>query len=242
MTDPHNITLIREALLEVDIACFPDFTAAVGGVCDELERFRSERSYVIGHNDGWRDALRQEVFRGTVDTDSPLEAAAREAGWALMELVDEIDFRKREEVSDIASRLAKALLDDATEAKGADFVADLILRPSTLVEGKPWALQLRYHDSVGPTDYHTITRVSDETARSIVDAGAPFFLFGDPPEELAQALPPDVVALAIAAREFWDIHNDPTEESRALDKALERFAEKVPFENEPGDTNVSSGG
>lgn len=105
-----DLALIREALLEVDIACFPDFTAAVGSACDELERFQSERSYIIGHNDGWRDALRQEVFAGTVETDSPLEAAAREAGWALMELVDEIDFRKREDVSDITSRLAKALL------------------------------------------------------------------------------------------------------------------------------------
>ncbi|MCW5711325.1 hypothetical protein [Shinella sp.] len=111
MTDPSKITsLIREALLDEDIARFPDFTEAVSGVCDEVERFRSERSYIIGHNDGWRDALRQEVFAGTVDTDSPLEAAAREAGWALMEVVDEIDFRKREEVSDIASRLGKALL------------------------------------------------------------------------------------------------------------------------------------
>ena len=111
-----DLALIREALLEVDIACFPDFTAAISGVCDELERFRSERSYIIGHNDGWRDALRQEIFAGTVETDSPLEAAAREAGWALMELVDEIDFRKREEVSEIASRLAKALLSAATNA------------------------------------------------------------------------------------------------------------------------------
>lgn len=105
-----DIALIREALLDTDIACFPDFTAAVGCVCDEVERFQSERSYIVGHNDGWRDALRQEVFAGTVETDSRLEAAARQAGWALMELVDEIDFRKREEVSEIASRLAKALL------------------------------------------------------------------------------------------------------------------------------------
>jgi hypothetical protein len=58
---------------------------------------------------------------------------------------------------------------------------DLILRPSTLVEGKPWALQLRYHDSCGPTDYHTITGVSEETARAIAEAGAPYYLFGDPP-------------------------------------------------------------
>lgn len=111
MTDPSTIiSLIREALLDDEIARFPDFTEAVADACDELERFRTERSYIIGHNDGWRDALRQEVFAGTVDTDSPLEAAAREAGWTLMEVVDEIDFRKREEVSDIAGRLGKALL------------------------------------------------------------------------------------------------------------------------------------
>ncbi|MDP9590638.1 UNVERIFIED_ORG: putative circularly permuted ATP-grasp superfamily protein [Shinella zoogloeoides] len=119
---------------------------------------------------------------------------------------------------------------------------DLILRPSTLVEGKPWALQLRYHESVGPTEYFTITRVSDELGRSIVDAGAPFFLFGDPKEELAHALPPDVVALVIAAREFWDVNNDLSEESQALDKALERFAEKVPYENHPDDASKPTGG
>lgn len=67
-------------------------------------------------------------------------------------------------------------------------MADLVLRPSTLVEGKPWALQLRYHDCVGPTDYHTLTRVTDETARVIVDAGAAFFLFGDPPEKPSPVL------------------------------------------------------
>ena len=56
---------------------------------------------------------------------------------------------------------------------------DLILRPSTNVPGKPWALQLRHH---GPaeTEYHTIARVSDEIAREIIKAGAAFWLFGDP--------------------------------------------------------------
>lgn len=67
-------------------------------------------------------------------------------------------------------------------------MADLILRPSTLVEGKPWALQLRSHESVGPTEYHSITRVSEEMAKAIVDAGEPFFLFGDPPETAAPVL------------------------------------------------------
>lgn len=56
---------------------------------------------------------------------------------------------------------------------------NLILRPSGLVAGKPWVLQLRYH---GPaeTQYHTIARVSEEMAREIVAAGAPTWLFGDP--------------------------------------------------------------
>lgn len=57
---------------------------------------------------------------------------------------------------------------------------DLILRPSTHVPGKPWALQLRWHDSLGETEYQTLARVSDETARSIIEAGAAFWLFGDP--------------------------------------------------------------
>ncbi len=105
-----TLRLIRAALGDRAIAPFSDFTKAVRDVCKELERFRSERSYIIGHNDGWRDALRHEVFKETVDTDTPLEAAAREAGWALMELVDEIDFRKREHVSDIFHRLGTVLV------------------------------------------------------------------------------------------------------------------------------------
>ena len=60
-------------------------------------------------------------------------------------------------------------------------MADLILRPSGLAaEGKPWALQLRFHESLGEVEYHTLTYVSDEVARQIEEAGAPFFLFGHP--------------------------------------------------------------
>lgn len=43
----------------------------------------------------------------------------------------------------------------------------------------------------------------------------------------------DVVDLVIAAREFWDANNDLSEESKALDKALEPFASKVLYANEP---------
>lgn len=60
-------------------------------------------------------------------------------------------------------------------------MVDLILRPTGL-SNKPqvrWALQLRYHDCCGETDYATIARVSDPTAREIVRAGAPYWLFGD---------------------------------------------------------------
>lgn len=57
----------------------------------------------------------KETFSGTVDADTPLMAAAREAGWALMELVDEIDWTKRDQVSDIIGQLGVALSE--SEAK-----------------------------------------------------------------------------------------------------------------------------
>lgn len=59
-------------------------------------------------------------------------------------------------------------------------MTNLILRPTTLTN-KPhirWALQFRWHDLSG-TDYQTIARVSDATAETLVDAGSPYFLFGD---------------------------------------------------------------
>lgn len=59
-------------------------------------------------------------------------------------------------------------------------MVDLILRPSTLSPGRPWALQLRYHESCGPTEYHTLCRLSDNEAREVMPAGAPFWLFSDP--------------------------------------------------------------
>lgn len=57
---------------------------------------------------------------------------------------------------------------------------DLIIRPSGLVKGKPWALQLRSHESVGPTEYHTICHLTEQDARAVVACGEPFFLFGHP--------------------------------------------------------------
>jgi hypothetical protein len=60
-------------------------------------------------------------------------------------------------------------------------MADLILRPSGFAD-KQWSLQLRYHDSVGPTEYVTLWRGSEGTAREIVSAGAAYWLFGEPKE------------------------------------------------------------
>lgn len=64
-------------------------------------------------------------------------------------------------------------------------MSDLILRPSEIVPGKPWALQIRYHESVGETEYVTIACVTEETAREIIRAGASFWLFGDPDDKPA---------------------------------------------------------
>ena len=59
---------------------------------------------------------------------------------------------------------------------------DLILRPTALIEGKPWALQLRYYESLGEIEYVTLARVTEERAREIIKAGAAFWLFGEPKE------------------------------------------------------------
>ena len=62
----------------------------------------------------------------------------------------------------------------------------------------------------------------------------------DAPKDSVTGLPQDVIDLVIAAREFWDVNNDLSDESQALDKALEPFAERVPYENEPAATTEGS--
>ncbi|NTJ46553.1 hypothetical protein G6K93_05935 [Agrobacterium rhizogenes] len=56
----------------------------------------------------------------------------------------------------------------------------------------------------------------------------------DPATEMA-ALPQDVINLVIAAREAFDIFSLQEQESTALDKALDAFSSRVPYENEPDD-------
>lgn len=57
-----------------------------------------------------------------------------------------------------------------------------------------------------------------------------------------RTLPDDVTELVVAAREFWEVNEDMSLKSYALDKALEAFAERVPYENEPEDAPSAKGG
>ena len=51
--------LIREALQSEPISKYPDFIAAVGAALDDLDRFRSERSFIVGCNEGFEAAIDQ---------------------------------------------------------------------------------------------------------------------------------------------------------------------------------------
>jgi len=64
---------------------------------------------------------------------------------------------------------------------------DLILRPSTVLAHKPWALQLRYHGGGAETEYVTIARLSLQRANDIVTAGAATWLCGEPAEDTPSA-------------------------------------------------------
>lgn len=67
-------------------------------------------------------------------------------------------------------------------------MVDLVLRPSGISEPKrAWSLQLRNHDCSGEVEYVTLCRVSAETAHTIIDAGAPYWLFN--PAALGEGLP-----------------------------------------------------
>lgn len=60
-------------------------------------------------------------------------------------------------------------------------MVNLIVRPTGLTDPKrAWLLQLRNHSSPGEVEYTTIAWLSADMARTIVDAGAPYWLFGDP--------------------------------------------------------------
>lgn len=63
-----DIAEIREALKDPAIASYPDFTRAVSLMLDEVEtlrrevaRFKPERSYVVGCNEGFANAAEQAL-------------------------------------------------------------------------------------------------------------------------------------------------------------------------------------
>lgn len=60
-------------------------------------------------------------------------------------------------------------------------MVDLVLIPSEIgkKQGKPYSLCLRYHD-LGGTSYPLLTYVTGETAREIIRAGEPYWLYGEP--------------------------------------------------------------
>lgn len=68
-------------------------------------------------------------------------------------------------------------------------MVDLVLRPTHGDEKAPdtkdkWSLQLRWHESLGPTEYRTLCRVDDRAAREIIRAGKADWLFGDPDKHM----------------------------------------------------------
>lgn len=59
-------------------------------------------------------------------------------------------------------------------------MTDLIVRPTGLrAVGSEYVLQLRRH-TLGECDYEDVAYMTESKARAIVDAGACFWLFGDP--------------------------------------------------------------
>lgn len=57
--------------------------------------------------------------------------------------------------------------------------------------------------------------------------------------QTTRSLPADVVRLVIAAREAWPLLDHGTDEERELDKALELFSCRVPYDGEPDDLDMS---
>lgn len=78
----------------------------------------------------------RQAFEGSIDTDTPLQAAAREAGWALTTLVEISDWQRRDQLSDIIGRLAAALLNGDAPPPQADVEGALLpLQINMAVDG-----------------------------------------------------------------------------------------------------------
>lgn len=62
-------------------------------------------------------------------------------------------------------------------------MVDLVLRPAAAVPDRPFALQLRWHESLGETEYQTLCHVSRPLADEIIRAGGAYWLLGKPRED-----------------------------------------------------------
>lgn len=62
-------------------------------------------------------------------------------------------------------------------------MVDLILRNAPQGGKKPVEVQLRYHESLGPTEYVHVCYTTLHIAREMVRAKGAFWLFGDPHPE-----------------------------------------------------------
>jgi hypothetical protein len=93
---------VRRCLAATDFGSLPADYATLRMVEDRMEQL--SRCYLSPQTNG-------EAFEGSLETDTPLQAAAREAGWALTTLVDISDWQRRDQISAIIGRLAAALLD-----------------------------------------------------------------------------------------------------------------------------------
>lgn len=60
-------------------------------------------------------------------------------------------------------------------------MVDLVLKPGgrPAESDHPWELCIRHHGPV-ETEYHTIAYVSDGMAQDIIEAGRPYWLYGEP--------------------------------------------------------------
>lgn len=106
----------------------------------------------------------------------------------------------------------------------------LVLRPSGVNEppGKEWSLQIRDYACQGINpDYHTICRVSREMADTIIEAGTPYWLFGEPDQYAARpafhlsAALRDVAAerLRQISKEGWSHEHDDGHPDGELEQA-----------------------
>jgi hypothetical protein len=62
-------------------------------------------------------------------------------------------------------------------------MTDLILRKDNKVPDKPYHLQLRFHDCIGPTEYQHLCFCDADTAQAIVDAGKAYWFCGESPSK-----------------------------------------------------------